>query len=157
MSELFSKLGYKKRQAEWFPILLVRVCLGVFFILSGFFKVFDAKQHSSVLHIFKQANFPMPELFAYLIPILELICGVLILVGLLCTLASFILFLIMIAAIITEKFASAMHHGGLMIIENFLYLPEVLYALMLIWLMFSGPGKVSFDFSYGKKKRMSTY
>ena len=43
-------------------ILIVESVLESFFILK-FFKVFDAKQHSSVLHIFKQANFPVPSFF----------------------------------------------------------------------------------------------
>jgi len=31
-------------------------------------------------------------------------------------------------------------------LDDFLYLPEVLYALFLIWLICSGPGKFSVDY-----------
>jgi len=157
MYQFFSKFGYKKRQGEWLPILLVRICLGIFFILSGFFKVFHAKQHTALLETLQKANIPFPEFNAYFVPILEFIGGILILLGLLCSLASLILFAIMIIALVTDRIASVALHGGLMTLENFLYLPEVLFALMFLWLFFSGPGKISLDFAYGKKKRHSTY
>jgi putative oxidoreductase len=31
-------------------------------------------------------------------------------------------------------------------LDDFLYLPEVLYVLFFIWLICSGPGKFSFDY-----------
>ena len=157
MYAFFSKFGYRKRQLEWFPILIIRICLGIFFTLSGFFKVFHTKPHAALLETLQKAHIPFPEFNAYFIPILECIGGVLILLGLLCSLASLMLFAIMITALITDRIASVAHHGGLMAFENFLYLPEVLYALMFLWLFFSGPGKVSFDFAHGKKKRHSAY
>ena len=30
-------------------------------------------------------------------------------------------------------------------LDDFLYLPEVLYTLILVWLIFSGPGRYSVD------------
>lgn len=157
MYQFFSKLGYKKRQCAWLPIFIVRLALGLFFILSGFFKLFDAKQHETLLQTLQHANIPFPEINSYLVPLLELLCGILVLIGLLTTLASFVLFAIMIVALITDRIASVAQHGDLMTLENFLYLPEVLYALLFLWLIFSGPGKLSLDYAYGKKKRHSSY
>lgn len=157
MYEFFSKVGYHKRQVEWLPILVARVFLGVFFILSGFFKIFDSSQHEKLLRTLKHANIPMPEFNAYFVPIVELVCGALILIGLITTLASLVLFLVMITALVTDRVASLAVHGGIVVLENFLYLPEVLYALMFFWLFFSGPGKISLDYAYGKKKRLSGY
>lgn len=154
MYQFFAKLGHRKRQTEWFPLLIVRIFLGVFFILSGFFKMFDPKQHAHLLSTLQEANFFFPEFNAYLIPFLALICGILIFVGFLTTLASFLLFVIMIIALATERAASVAHYGGIMTLENFLYLPEVLYGLMFLWLFFAGPGKVSLDYRYGKNKRL---
>ena len=157
MYQFFAKLGYNKRQAEWLPIFIVRIFLGVFFILSGFFKIFDAKQHGNLLQTLKDSPIPFPEFNAYFVPFLELVCGILILVGFLTTIASFIFFVIMITAIVTDRVSSVAHHRGIMTLENFLYLPEVLYGLMFLWLFFSGPGKVSIDYKYGKSKRLSSY
>jgi len=157
MYPFFAKFGYKKRQCEWLPILIVRIALGVFFIISGFFKVFDSKQHTLLLTTLKHASIPLPEFTAYLVPIIELLAGCCILIGLLTSVAAFIMFILMIVALITDRMASLAIHGGIQTLENFLYLPEVLYALMFLWLFFSGPGKVSVDFSYGKKKRLASY
>ena len=157
MYQFFAKLGYNKRQTEWFPILVVRIFLGVFFILSGFFKLFDLKQHANLLQTLKDAHFPFADFHAYFIPLLELFCGAFILVGLLTTIASFILFVITMIAIVTDQVASVAHLRGIMTLENFLYLPEVLYGLMFLWLFFSGPGKVSIDYKYGKTKRLKSY
>lgn len=30
-------------------------------------------------------------------------------------------------------------------LDDFLYLPEVLYVMILVWLIFSGPGRYSID------------
>lgn len=157
MYQFFSKLGHKKRQCEWFPILIVRICLGMFFIFSGFFKIFSSKEHGILLKIFQEAHMPHPGFNAYLIPIIELIGGLFILIGFLTTLSAFILFILTIFALIIDQISKIAEYEGLMSLENFLYLPEMLYALLFLWLFFSGPGKISFDFHYGKKKRPSSY
>jgi len=36
-------------------------------------------------------------------------------------------------------------------LDDFLYLPEVLYVLFFIWLICSGPGKFSVDYSLAGK------
>jgi len=157
MYDFFSKLGQYKRQTEWLPIFIMRICLGLFFILSGFFKLFDAEQHERLLKTMMTAEIPFPVFNSYFVPIVELLCGCLILIGLLTSLAAFIMFFIMLVALITDRIASVAVHGGIMMIENFLYLPEVLYALIFLWMFFSGPGKVSFDYAIGKKKKMTSY
>ena len=35
--------------------------------------------------------------------------------------------------------------GALAWLDDFLYLPEVLYVIILVWLIFSGPGRYSID------------
>lgn len=157
MYQFFSKLGYKKRQCEWFAIFVVRLLLGIFFALSGFFKIFDGKQHANLLQTLKDAGVPFASFNAYFVPFMELVCGILLIIGFLTTLSSLALFVIMITAIITDRLASLAHHPGIIAFENFLYLPEVLYALMFFWLFFAGPGKLSLDHRYGKKKRLKSF
>jgi putative oxidoreductase len=68
-------------------------------------------------------------------------------VGLLSSLACFALLVDMIVATLTEAI-STMPKGlsPLSWLDDFLYLPEVLYILFFIWLIFSGPGKFSVDY-----------
>ena len=72
MYQFFSKLGYKKRQCEWLPIFIVRLALGFFFILSGFFKLFDSKQYETLLKTLQDAQIPYAEFNAHFVPFLEL-------------------------------------------------------------------------------------
>ena len=51
----------------------------------------------------------------------------------------------MIVAIATNRIHSIQASGVLAWLDDFLYLPEVLYTLILIWLIFSGPGRYSVD------------
>jgi len=157
MYAFFSKLGYKKRQCEWLPLFIVRFCLGLFFILSGFFKLFDSHQHKRLLGSLTDVGFPLPEVSVFLIPLLVFLAGICILIGLLTSLASFILFIFTVGALIIDQISLVSSHGEIRNLESFLYLPEVLYALMLLWLFFAGPGKVSFDYTYGKKRRLTSY
>jgi len=157
MYGFFSKMGYKKRQCEWLPLFIVRLCLGIFFILSGFFKIFDSVQHETLFKTLTNAGIPLAAFNSYFIPIIEILAGACVLLGLLTSLASLILFILMVIALITDRIASITAHGGIKLLENFLYLPEVLYALMFLWLFFAGPGKFSLDFAYGKKKRLSSF
>ncbi|MGH9496220.1 MAG: hypothetical protein ACRD3B_14570 [Candidatus Sulfotelmatobacter sp.] len=49
----------------------------------------------------------------------------------------------MIVAIATNRIDSIHSIGVLAWIDDFLYLPEVLYVMILVWLIFSGPGRYS--------------
>jgi len=51
----------------------------------------------------------------------------------------------MIVAIATNRISSIQSSGVLARLDDFLYLPEVLYVLILGWLIFSGPGRYSID------------
>lgn len=155
--EFFSKIGRFKRQAEWLPIFITRLFLGLFFILSGFFKLLDSKEHEKLLKTLQEAHIPMYEFFSHLIPWLELVCGMLIMIGFLTTLAALILFIILITALVTEGLSSLSSFRGMMIIEHFLYLRETLFSLLFLWLFFSGPGKVSLDSTFGKKRCGASY
>ena len=155
--EFFSKIGQLKRAAEWLPIFIARIFLGLFFTLSGFFKLLDTKEYEKLLKTLQEAHIPMYEFYAHIIPWLELVCGVLIIVGFLTTLASLILFVILLIALITEGLSSLSPFKGMMLIEHFLYLREALFSLLFLWLFFSGPGKISVDSAFGKKRREVIY
>lgn len=51
----------------------------------------------------------------------------------------------MIVAVATTARHSIQASGVLVRLDDFLYLPEVLYVLILFWLIFSGPGRYSID------------
>jgi putative oxidoreductase len=51
----------------------------------------------------------------------------------------------MIVAAATNRIHSIQATGVIAWLDDFLYLPEVLYTLILFWLIFSGPGRYSVD------------
>ena len=51
----------------------------------------------------------------------------------------------MIVAIATNRIQSIQASSVLTWLDDFLYLPEVLYVIILAWLIFSGPGRYSID------------
>jgi putative oxidoreductase len=51
----------------------------------------------------------------------------------------------MTVAIATTSIRTIRASGFLSWLDDFLYLPEVLYVLILVWLIFSGPGRYSID------------
>jgi putative oxidoreductase len=132
---------------ESYAILLVRVALGLFFAISGGNKLFVNSRTKVMYDTLVGAKIPFPMPTTYFVSAVELIGGCLLAVGLLSSLVSFALLFDMLVAIL------ATHQAGnpkgllpLNWLDDFLYLPEVLYILFFVWLICSGPGKLSLDY-----------
>jgi putative oxidoreductase len=132
---------------EQYAILLVRLSLGLFFAISGANKLFVAGGTQTMYETLVKANVPFPRLMTYFVSGVEFVGGCLLIVGFFSSLACVALLADMLVAILTSKL-SAMPKGlsPLNWLDDFLYLPEVLYVLLFIWLICSGPGKFSVDY-----------
>ena len=132
---------------EQYAILLVRVSLGLFFAISGANKLFVARSRQTMYKTLVEAKVPFPHLMAYFVSGVEFVGGSLLVVGFLSSLACVTLLVDMLVAILTTKL-STMPKGNspLNWLDDLLYLPEVLYVLFFIWLLYSGPGKFSVDY-----------
>ena len=130
-----------------YAILLVRVSLGLFFAISGANKLFVAGSTQSMYEALVEAKVPFPRRMTYFVSGVEFVGGFLLTVGFLSSLACVALLVDMLVAILTTKL-SAMRKGlsPLNWLDDFLYLPEVLYVLFFIWLISFGPGKFSVDY-----------
>jgi len=140
----FALLG--SSDSEQYAILLVRVSIGLFFAISGGRKLFVAGSRQTMYETLIRAKVPFPNLMTYFVSSVELVGGSLVAAGLLSSLASLALSVDMAVAILTTKL-SAIPKGlsPLDWFDNLLYLPEVLYVLILFWIICSGPGKLSVD------------
>ena len=132
---------------EQYAILLLRVSIGLFFAISGANKLFVAGSIKLVYETLVQAKIPFPRQTAYFVSGVEFVCGSLVAVGFVSSPASVALLVDMIVATLTE----AVHTlpkglSPLSWLDDFLYLPEVLYVLFFVWLICSGPGKFSVDY-----------
>jgi putative oxidoreductase len=141
----FALLG--SSDLEQYAILLVRVSIGLFFAISGANKLFVAGGIKPVYETLITAKVPFPHQMAYFVSGVEFVGGSLVTVGFLSSAACAVLMIDMIVAVLTSA-VSTMPKGlsPLNWLDDFLYLPEVLYVLFFIWLICSGPGKFSVDY-----------
>ena len=148
----FTLLGSSDLQQ--YAILLVRVSLGLFFAISGANKLFVAGRTQTMYETLVAAKVPFPHLMTYFVSGVEFVGGSLLAVGLLSSLACAALLVDMLVAILTAKLP-AMPKGlsPFNWLDDFLYLPEVLYVIFFIWLVCSGPGKFSIDYWLAGKLR----
>jgi len=134
---------------EWVARLVVRLAVGLEFFGSGLGKL---GKLSGLIQYFRSLGIPAPEIQAPFVATTELVCGALIVVGLLTRPAAVMLCGVMLVAIVTaaapEKHITASWHGLL----EFLYLPEVLLLLLLAWLVVAGPGRASLDARLGRRR-----
>jgi|ERR1700722_11698995 len=141
----FALLG--SSDLEQFAILLVRVSIGLFFAISGGNKLFSAGGTKPVYDTLVKAKVPFPRQTAYFVATVEFVCGSMVTVGFLSSLACVALAIDMIVAILTNTLATLPKGlSSLNWLDDVLYLPEVLYVLFFIWLICSGPGKFSVDY-----------
>jgi len=132
---------------EQYAILLVRVSIGLFFAISGAKKLFVAGGTQTMYETLVGAKVPFPHLMTYFVSGVEFVCGSLLVVGFLASLACGALLVDMLVAILTTKLSAMPKElSPLNWLDNFLYLPEVLYVLFCIWLICSGAGKFSVDY-----------
>jgi len=130
-------------QGYW--IALVRLSIGIFFCISGATKLFDAGAREEMVKTLISSGVPFPEINALFISVVEFAGGGFLAIGLLTPLCAIFLGGDMLVAILTDRIKSVQGDTFFAWLDNFLYLPEVLYALILGWLLISGPGKLSLD------------
>ena len=141
----FALLG--SSDLEQYAILLVRASIGLFFAISGANKLFVAGGMKLIYETLVRAKVPFPHLMTYFVSGVEFVGGSLVAAGFLSSLACVALLIDMIVATLTNAL-STMPKGlsPLNWLDDFLYLPEVLYVLFFIWLLCSGPGRFSVDY-----------
>jgi putative oxidoreductase len=134
------------RSLEEFAVLLARISLGVFFAISGGNKIFVTSEYKLMYETISSAGIPYPHLMTYFVSSVEFVCGCLLTIGLLSTVCCMAFIIDMVVAITTVQLATITK--GLSFInwlDDFLYLPEVMYIIIFLWLISSGPRRLSVD------------
>src|SRR5258708_1180045 len=130
---------------EWLGILLARIAIGLLFFLSGRGKLFVPERREQMRQTLLEAHVPFPQFNAVFVSTVEFVCGALLTLGALTPIACVMLAGVMIVAIATPALRNIKATSPLGWLSEFLYLPEVLYLVILVWLFFSGPGWLSVD------------
>jgi len=130
---------------EWLGILVARLAVGSLFFLSGRGKMFVRERREQMRQTLIEAHVPFPELNAVFVSIAEFVFGLCLIVGAMTVLACVMLGSVMIVAIAITAIRNIKAKSPLSWLSEFLYLPEVLYLVILLWLFLSGPGYFSID------------
>jgi len=115
---------------------LARLTLAAVFIVSGWGKL---QNLAKVTEFFGELGIPAPGFNAVLVSSAELVCGSLLLIGLLSRLASIPLIVTMTVAILTAK-RDALHS-----ISDLLGFEEWTYIVLAVWIAVCGAGPLSLD------------
>jgi putative oxidoreductase len=145
MNNIFQIAVTDLRAFEWVPITVARVLIGIFFCITGATKLFVPAQFKVMEQTLAQSHIPFPHANALFVSLVEFLCGGGLALGFLTPLCALVLVGDMIVAIATNRIATIQAGNAIAWIDDFLYLPEVLYVIILVWLIFSGPGRYSID------------
>ena len=129
-------------------ITLSRIAVGTFFMLSGYRKLFNAERHRSIVDELKALGVPAVGFNQWWVPLVEFAAGGAVLIGLLAPLAALGLLVIILVAIATsgrQRIRLYKPTDEADRIDDWLYLPETLYAFMLIIVISAGAGPYSLD------------
>src|SRR5579871_2542020 len=121
---------------SWLAPLLGRLAVGLLFLSTGWGKVHNIEK---VTAFFVKLGIPAPGLNAVVVGYSELICGALLVVGLVSRLATIPLIVSMVIAILTAKRGDI--HGVFDLVGQ----DEFTYLVVLVMIAFIGPGALSLD------------
>ena len=143
MDILFNGVGWTD-----IALTLNRIAVGAFFMLSGFHKLFNSERHRSFVDELKGLGVPALGFNQWWVPSVEFTAGGGVLIGFLAPLAALGLLVVILVAIVTSgrqriKLYKPIDEADR--IDDWLYLPETLYAFMLIMVVSAGPGPYSID------------
>jgi putative oxidoreductase len=130
---------------QWLGVLIARLALGLLFFLSGRGKLFVPERREQMRKTLVTAGIPLADINAIFVSTVEFVFGLLLILGALTPLACIMLGGVMIMAIATSAVKNIKAPPLLGWLSEFLYLPEVLYLVILFWLLLSGPGWFSVD------------
>lgn len=125
-----------------------RVAVGCFFALSGYHKLFNKTRHASMLATLEADHIPEPRANAWFVSSVEFLGGLGVIAGLLAPLAALGLLTISMVATCTDGLRRIPGYAPLDKGDyacDVLYLPEVLYCIMLAAVIAAGAGPYSLD------------
>ena len=125
---------------EWIGILVARLAVGSLSFLSGRGKLFVPERREQMRETLVAARIPFPEFNTLLVSTVEFVFGLFLILGALTPITCTMLGCVMIVAIATIAIRNIKATSPLGWLSEFLYLPEVLYLVILFWLFLSGPG-----------------
>jgi uncharacterized membrane protein YphA (DoxX/SURF4 family) len=129
-------------------IAAMRFALGSFFVLSGVHKLTNRERHNTFVETLTVLRIPHIGILQWFVPGVEFLGGLGVAVGFLTPLAALGLLVICSVALFTSAptvVASYKPIDRADRLDDWLYQPEMMYALMLLYFIAAGAGPVSVD------------
>jgi len=136
LNNLMGRSQALAQSLDWLAPLLMRLVFGYFWLETGIAKVHNL---DGFTQRFVMWGVPFPGFSAGVSAWTELIGGALIMLGLFTRLTAIPMIINMVVAIALVVIHTVTD------LDSFVELDEVLYILIFIWLLMSGPGRVSVD------------
>jgi putative oxidoreductase len=128
----------------WIPPAFARLVLGLVFTIAGWAKLKDLDR---IVATFRELGIPAPGFQAGLVATVELVGGILLILGLATRFAAVPLFITMVVAILTA-IRPQIHN-----FSDFVDLQELAYIVLLVWFFFAGAGALSLDHLIARRLR----
>ncbi len=129
---------------DWLAPLLMRLVFGYFWLETGWAKLHNLQFFTGR---FVDWGIPWPGFSAALSGGVDLVGGLLLMFGLGTRLAALPMIFNMLVALAVVVLP------GISTLDEFVELDEVLYVLVLFWLMMAGPGRASLDHLIARRWR----
>jgi uncharacterized membrane protein YphA (DoxX/SURF4 family) len=122
-------------------IILIRLMVGSIFISEGIQKFLDPQIRGAGRFI--KIDLPAPEFLSYFVASFEVLCGILVLIGLVTSIAAIPLMIIMLVAIGSTKFPILLNDG----FWQMAHAARTDFSMLMgsLFLFLNGGGKYSFD------------
>jgi uncharacterized membrane protein YphA (DoxX/SURF4 family) len=127
---------------------LNRIAVGLFFMFSGYHKLFNAERHRVFADELRSLHVPAVGINQWWVPLVEFSAGGAVVIGLVAPLAALGLLAVILVASATTgraRIKAFMPIDRADRIDDWLYLPETLYAFLLILIISAGAGPYSLD------------
>lgn len=129
-------------------LTIPRVAVGVFFAISGYHKLFNPARHQRLVNTLTGDKVPAVWFNQWWVPGWEFVAGITIALGLFTAFSAATLGIICLVACACEAAGKVAKFGPIDkadVLDDYLYLPEVLYLVMLSSIIMTGPGAYSLD------------
>ena len=129
-------------------LTLNRVAVGLFFMISGYHKLFNAERHRALADELKELGVHAVGFNQWWVPTVEFTAGGAVAIGFLAPLAALGLLVLIVVAIVRsgpQRINASKPIDRADRLDDWLYVPETLYAFMLIVVVSIGAGPYSLD------------
>jgi uncharacterized membrane protein YphA (DoxX/SURF4 family) len=149
MGMLFRSAATATKEAKPLPLVLIRLIVGCVFLSEGIQKFLFSEALGAGRFI--KIGIPSPEIMAPFVGVVEIVCGLLVLAGLVTRLAAIPLIIDMVVAISTTKIPMLMEKGFWAMAHE----ARVDWSMLLgsVFLLLVGPGRWSLDYIMGMRKK----